>query len=79
MLSQMQQEYAKRQKQDPKSSPQAEELENREFVSSLTKMADQVKIYHETFYYKEPKFHRYSEKQMIDLIKNRCSRLVERR
>ena len=83
MLSQMRIEYSKRQKLDKtqqnKQEDSIDSTEDRQFYSVLAKMAEQVKIYYDMFYYREPNYFRISEQQMVQMIRNRCLRIIERK
>ena len=50
-----------------------------EFLSTLKIMYERVQIYRDSFYYKEPKYHRLNDQSLIKLVGNRCKRILDRR
>lgn len=46
--------------------------EDKAFLSKLSNMTEKVKIYRDSFYYKEPNFHNINEAHLSKMVHNRC-------
>ena len=61
-----------RKEQKVKIEEEQEIDEDKAFLSKLNNMTEKVKIYRDSFYYKEPNFHNINETHLTKMVHNRC-------